>query len=174
MSIWDDLYSDLVKSELKSENSLVEGEFLTVESKVEALRRRVGLDTVNLSKKASLEKTASSGFRLVIAQDEFVPAKPTQEEEDALLAMKGYLMQLIDQKRASIDVAVAISDLHSKFSDFSELINSNKRYLEEFFEKYQEKYLRAPSIPTPTPNTIKLDEKEDNATFENIADKLKM
>jgi len=175
MSIWDDLYSELVKTELKLESSSAQDNFLTVESKVEDLRRRVGLQGGSLPKQAGLNKAAASQFRLTLtASEEFIAAPPTQEEEDALVAMKSYLVQLVDQRRAGIDVAVAINDLHEKFGEFSGLINSNRHMLEDFFHRQQMQYKKTPSAPIPGPSTIKIDTAEDNATFENIADKLKM
>ncbi len=169
MSIWDELYSGYVRAELKAESDGVET-FKSVDAKVQDLRRRVGLHaTIDFSKKASLDKSASKSFRLVLAA-EVEPA----EDEDALIAVKGYLMQLLDMRRAGIQADVAIADAKSKFSQYEQLINNHKAELREFIEKYQQKFRTAPLVPAPTPNTIKIDPTEDGATFENSAEKLKM
>lgn len=172
MSIWDDLYSGFVRAELKAESADAK-DFLSVEAKVEDLRRRVGLNTYDMAKHAApIEKSAGQSFRLVIAQEE--DASNSEADINALMEIKGYLMQLLDMRRAGIQADAALFEVKNKFPNYEELIGNNKGELKHFIEEYQQKFRTSPSSPAPSPNTVKIDPTEDNATFENSAEKLKM
>lgn len=163
MTIWDDLYKDLVKSELRHDGSATQdSNFKTVEAKVEDLRQRVGLDSIkNMTKEAALRKSAS--------------ADPVPEYETALAAMKSYIAGLVDLRRAGISMLAVMNDLKDKFPEHLEIIRDNSTDLEEFVKKQLDKYKVDTPAPIPTlfnkPDGGK--DGEDNKIFENIADKLK-
>jgi len=168
MTIWDELYKDLVKSELKQDGLSAEsGEhFKTVEAKVDELRRRVCLDSAShLTKQASLRKQASASFKLVIAGD----------VEHGLAEIKSYIAGLIDLRRSGIDGLQVMDDVKNKFAHKAELVREHKAELKDFIEKLLSKYKI--ELPAPVPVLYNKPEgsasKEDNETFENISDKLK-
>lgn len=168
MTIWDDLYKDLVKSELKQDGLSAEsGEhFKTVEAKVDELRRRVCLDSAShLTKQAALRKQASVSFRLVIAGD----------VEHDLAEIKSYIAGLVELRRSSIDGLAVMDDVKNKFGHKAEIVREHKAELRDFIEKMLSKY--KVDMPAPVPALYNKPEgsasKEDNETFENISEKLK-
>jgi len=168
MTIWDELYKDLVKSELKQDGLSAEsGEhFKTVEAKVDELRARVCLDSAShLTKQASLKKQASAAFRLVIAGD----------AEHDLSEVKSYIAGLIELRRSGIDSLAVMDDIKNKFAHKAGLVREHKAELRDFIEKLLSKYKI--EMPAPVPTLYNKPEgsasKEDNETFENISDKLK-
>lgn len=170
MSIWDDLYKDLVASELKAESSDEKDKFDTVEAKVSELRKRVGLNSNTTSKTAALNKAAQQEFRLVIAEDKTISNK----DESDLIELKSYLAVLIGNKKASIDPTVALSNVSEAFPQHTDLIRNHKHELFDFINSQLAKYKILPNSPTPTPNTVKIEPTEDSKIFENIADKLRL
>jgi hypothetical protein len=168
MTIWDDLYKDLVKSELKQDGLSAEsGEhFKTVEAKVDELRRRVCLDSApHLTKQAALKKQASAPFRLVIAGD----------AEQDLAEIKSYIAGLVELRRSSIDGLAVMDDVKNKFGHKAGAVREHKAELRDFIEKMLSRY--KVDMPAPVPALYNKPEgsasKEDNETFENISDKLK-
>lgn len=168
MTIWDELYKDLVKSELKQDGLGAEsGEhFRTVEAKVDELRRRVCLESAShLTKQASLKKQASAPFKLVIAGD----------ADKDLAEIKSYIAGLVELRRSGIDGLAVMDDIKHKFSHKAEIVREHKAELKEFIDKMLGKF--KVTMPAPVPMLFNKPEggasKEDNETFENISDKLK-
>lgn len=168
MTIWDDLYKDLIKSELKQDGISSESseQFMTVEAKVDELRRRVCLDAAPmLTKEASLKKNASLEFRLIIAGD----------AEHDMAEIKSYIAGLIDLRRSGIGAPAVMDDVKNKFQHNIELVRDNRRELREFIDKLLGKFKI--DMPSPTPMMHNKPEggsaNEDNGIFENISEKLK-
>jgi hypothetical protein len=164
MTIWDDLYKDLVKSELRQDGvSPLDGEFRTVEAKVDELRKRVGLDAVqSMTKEASMRKSAADSGR-------------DKQMEQCAIDAKSYASGLVDLRRAGITLRAVMDDLKNKFHDKLELIRDMENELEEFVQKQLDKY----KVDSPAPIPVLYNKPEggqrdeDNNIFENISDKLK-
>lgn len=163
MTIWDDLYKDLVKSELKQDGvSPLDNDLKTVEAKVEELRQRVGLDAVrSMTKEASIVKSASQ--------------EGGSSEDKVISEMKAYIAGLVDLRRGGIELLPIMHDLRDRFQEHKDLIRDNVNELEEYATKRLEKF--KVNLPAPLPMLFNKPEGgkegEDNKIFENIADKLK-
>jgi len=168
MTIWDDLYKDLIKSELRQDGISSESseQFKTVEAKVDELRRRVCLDASPLiTKEAGLKKKASGNFRLIIAGD----------EEQDLAEIKAYIAGLIELRRSGIGAPAVMDDVKNKFQHRIEIVRDHQKELRDFIEKLLGKY--KVDMPSPMPTMHNKPEggsaNEDNKIFENISEKLK-
>ena len=130
MSIWDDLYKDLIKVELRQDGLGAEASdaaFKTVEAKVEELRSRVCLDTVSsLTKEAALRKTAADS------------AKDKNLEQCAIDA-KSYAASLVDMRRSSIGLRAIMDEIKNKFYDKIDMIRDLEKEIEEFQTQKQQK-----------------------------------
>jgi len=166
MSIWDDLYKDLIKVELRQDGLGAEASdaaFKTVEAKVEELRSRVCLDTVSsLTKEAALRKTAADS------------AKDKNLEQCAIDA-KSYAASLVDMRRSSIGLRAIMDEIKNKFYDKIDMIRDLEKEIEEFAQKQLDKY--KVDAPPPMPMLYNKPEgsssQEDNRIFENISEKLR-
>ena len=168
MTIWDDLYKDLIKSELRQDGISSESseQFKTVEAKVDELRRRVCQDASPLiTKEAGLKKKASSGFRLIIARD----------EGNGLAEIKSYISLLIDQRGPSIALPAVMEIIAKEFPHKIQIVNDYKNELRDFTGELLKKH--KPDISSPIPMLNNKPEggnaNEDNKIFENISEKLK-
>jgi len=166
MSIWDDLYKDLIKVELKQDGLGSEAHdlaFKTVEAKVEELRSRVCLDTVSaMTKEAGLQKHASM-------------SGPDADIQQTAIEAKSYIAGLVDLRRSSIGLRAIMDEVKSKFINKSEIIRDLEKELEEFAQKQLDRYKVELAAPVPVLNNKPEGgmAQEDNKIFENISEKLK-
>lgn len=166
MSIWDDLYKDLIKVELKQDGLDSEAHdlaFKTVEAKVEELRSRVCLSTVSaMTKEAALQKHAS------------ISSSDADTQQTAIDA-KAYIAGLVDLRRSSIGLRAIMDEVKNKFLGKADIIRDLEKELEEFAQKQLDKYKIELGAPIPVLHNKPEGgmAQEDNKIFENISEKLK-
>lgn len=109
MNIWDELYGNFVVSQNKSDGK--DDEYLTVEAKVEELRRRVGLVVQTGNGAGDMQKSASEEFSQALV-----------DIVSAAIALS---------KKPMADSIAVLKRLEDIFPEHQDLIANNQEYIME-------------------------------------------